>query len=83
MARSQKSEVRSQNPISPVRAIVWTLLAGAVLVASLYAFRRIEQFLILDPRFALNGPEGSFPGNSAGPETLEIAGAAHASHRAI
>jgi cell division protein FtsQ len=58
--------------------VATALMAVLVLSASLFAFHRVEQFLIQDPRFALNGPEGS-------PETatLEIAGAVHASRRQI
>jgi cell division protein FtsQ len=58
--------------------VATALMAVLVLLASLFAFHRVEQFLIQDPRFALNGPEGS-------PETatLEIAGAVHASRRQI
>lgn len=55
------------------------LIVSAVLVfalTSLYAIHTLEQFLIRDPRFALNGPEGD-------KETLEISGAAHASERQI
>jgi cell division protein FtsQ len=48
------------------------------LVASLYAFHRLEQFLIGDPRFVLYGP-----GGSDDRATLEIAGVTHASSRAI
>ena len=44
----------------------------------LFAWHRLEQFLIRDPRFALNGPDGS-PDTA----TLEILGAAHASRRQI
>lgn len=64
--------------ISAPRAAAAVVITGVVLLASLYAWYRIEQFLIRDPRFALNGSEGS-PENS----TLEIAGAAHASPRQI
>ena len=49
-----------------------------VLAVSLYAFHRIEQFLIRDARFALNGADGS--GETS---TLDIEGAEHASRRAI
>jgi cell division protein FtsQ len=64
--------------VSVVFVVGAILAAGVVVVASLYAFHRLEQFLISDPRFALDGPEGS-------PETptLEIAGAGHASLRKI
>lgn len=68
----------TRPPVSTVRAVAAVLVAGVALVAALYAFHRVEQFLISDPRFALDGPEGS-------PETptLEIAGAEHASRRKI
>jgi cell division protein FtsQ len=64
--------------ISPTRVVFSIFALGLLLVASFYAFHRVEQFLIGDPRFALNGPEGS-PETS----TLDIAGAAHASRRQI
>jgi cell division protein FtsQ len=64
--------------ISFARVIPLVLVIALLLFAGLYAFHRLEQFLIRDPRFALNGPEGS-PETS----TLEIAGAAHASRRHI
>jgi cell division septal protein FtsQ len=68
----------SPPPVSAVRAVAIVFAAGLALVAALYVFHRVEQFLIGDPRFALDGPEGS-------PETptLEIAGAEHASRRKI
>ncbi len=47
-------------------------------LAALYALHRLEQFLVRDPRFALNGPEGS-----EDTPTLQIQGAAHASQRKI
>jgi cell division protein FtsQ len=49
-----------------------------ILALSLYAFHRLEQFLIRDSRFAMNGTDGS-----AGASTLDIHGAEHASRRAI
>jgi cell division protein FtsQ len=62
------------------RWIAWTVAAAALLIASLYAFHRLEQFLIRDTRFTLNLP-GSEP--DAGSDSLEIAGSTHASARAI
>jgi cell division protein FtsQ len=44
--------------------------------AGLYGFHRSEQFLIRDPRFALNGTDGAL-------STLEIHGASHASAGAL
>lgn len=64
--------------ISLTRVIPIVLVIAAVLIAALYGFHRLEQFVIEDPRFALNGPEGS-PETS----TLEVAGAAHASRPRI
>jgi len=52
--------------------------ALAVLLAAVYAFHRLDQFLIRDARFALNGPEGS-PETS----TLTIQGQSHSSRRAL
>ena len=49
------------------------IVFGLALLVVLHTF---EQFLIRDPRFALNGAEGDR-------ETLEVAGAAHASMRQI
>jgi cell division protein FtsQ len=62
------------------RWIAWTVAAAVVLIASLYAFHTLEQFLIRDARFALNQPR---TGTEAGSESLQIAGSTHASARAI
>jgi cell division protein FtsQ len=59
--------------------IAWTVAAALVLIASLYAFHRMEQFLIRDARFTLGEP-GVHGGES---ESLEVAGSTHASARAI
>lgn len=71
---------KKNNP-SPVPAwrIVWigTLLT-VVLGAGLFAWSRLEQFLMGDPRFALNGIDGS-----PDTPTLQISGAAHASRQRI
>ena len=49
------------------RWIAWTVAAAMVLIASLYAFHRLEQFLIRDARFTL--------GEAApGSESLAITG---------
>lgn len=60
------------------RLIAGILVAGVLLMAAMYGFHRGEQFLIRDTRFALNGPD-----NPDAPESLSLAGAEHASHRAI
>jgi cell division protein FtsQ len=58
------------------RWIAWTVAAAMVLIASLYAFHRLEQFLIRDARFTL--------GEAApGAVSLAITGSTHASARAI
>jgi len=62
------------------RWIAWTVAAAVMLVGSLYAFHRLEQFLIRDARFAFNEP-GSDP--EAASESLQISGATHASARDI
>jgi hypothetical protein len=58
--------------------VIGAVVTVLILVAAFLIFNRVERFLINDPRFALNGPEGA-----AETPTLEVAGAAHASHRAI
>lgn len=79
---SAKPRIRSGPPPRaefPTRRVaVIVLVVGGVLLASLYAMHRLEQFLIRDPRFALNGVEASVDSS-----TLEISGAAHASRRKI
>jgi len=73
-----RPRVRSAPPppreIPLARIVVFAIGAACILLVSLYGFHRFEQFLIRDPRFALNGPEGSWD-----TATLEITGAAHAS----
>jgi cell division protein FtsQ len=68
---------QGQTPFPTRRLIAGSILTAVLLVASLYAFHRLEQFLIRDPRFELSG------GASAGPESLTVAGASHASPGAI
>ncbi len=65
----------STGALPTARLIAGIVFAGVVLVASLYAFHRLEQFLIQDTRFALNGPEDT--------ETLQLAGGTHVSHRVV
>jgi len=67
---------RAQFPARRVAVIVVAVMA--LLVAAIVVIHRLEQFLIRDPRFALNGAEGS-PDTA----TLEISGAAHASRQKI
>jgi cell division protein FtsQ len=74
--RVRAKAVRREIPWWRV-AISVTLLI-AVALGTLYALHRLEQFLIRDERFALNGPDGS--DDTA---TLEIQGAAHASKKKI
>ncbi len=62
------------------RWIAWTVAAAVMLVASLYAFHLLEQFLIRDPRFTFNEPANE---PEAASESLQIAGSTHASARDI
>jgi cell division protein FtsQ len=76
-----RSRARANAPAAPLPrlAIAMRVIAATLFLAlSLYTFHRLEQFLIRDSRFALNGPDGS-----AEPSTIEIQGAEHASRRAI
>jgi cell division protein FtsQ len=63
------------------KTIAVALALTAVLLASLYGFHRLEQFLIRDPRFTLVQTGGSEPGDSS--PSLEVSGAAHVSPQAI
>jgi cell division protein FtsQ len=67
-----------QTSFPTKRLIAGSVVAGVCLVAFLYAFHRLEQFLIRDPRFELIGS-----GESAGPKSLTVARASHASAPAI
>ena len=63
----------------PMRRVAWISLSVlGVLVAAIVVIHRFEQFLIRDPRFALNGVEPSVE-----TATLEISGAAHANRAKI
>ncbi len=62
--------------ISRVKITFRVLAVVAIFGAGLYGFHKVEQFLIRDPRFALNGIDGAS-------STVEIRGATHASERAL
>jgi cell division protein FtsQ len=80
--RPPRPRVRSGPPPRPAfpsrRVAIIVLSVGAFLIASIVAIHNFEQFLIRDPRFALNGVE-----SSGDTPTLEVAGAAHASRQKI
>jgi cell division protein FtsQ len=69
---------RAVTPISTPRVVLYAVAAVTVIGLGLYSFHVIEQFLIADTRFALNGPEGfkDMP-------SLSVAGASHASVSAV
>ncbi len=69
------------------KVIAATVAVALLLLASLYAFHRLEQFLIRDPRFTLVQP-GVRPPSDAEPdgaasESLAVTGAAHVAPQAI
>jgi len=66
----------ARRGISTGRIVAIALAFCVVLIASLYLFHRLEQFLIRDPRFALAGTDGDTA-------AVEIFGAAHASRSQI
>ena len=66
------------RPPSRLKIALRVMALTLVLAMSLYAFHKLEQFLIRDSRFAMGGPDGS-----AEASTLDIQGAEHASRRAI
>ena len=68
--------VGQTRPPSRLKIALRVMGVTLFLAVSLYTFHRLEQFLIRDSRFAMNGPDGS-----ASP--LDIQGAEHASRRAI
>ena len=73
---------RVSNPpdtaLPRLKIAVWVVALTVALVISLFAWHRMEQFLIHDPRFAVNGPEGADDTS-----VIQIQGAQHASRRAI
>ena len=66
------------RPPSRLKIALRVMAVTLVLAVSLYGFHRLEQFLIRDSRFAMNGADGS-----AAASTLDVQGAEHASRRAI
>jgi len=74
-----KSPLQGAKRKLPTRAIiVWSIAGLAILLASLDAYRRLEQFLIRDSRFTLN-----VAGAGSEPDSLLLTGATHASARAV
>lgn len=65
-------------PVSRLKIAVRAGIATAALLAALYTWHRVEQFLIHDSRFAMNGPEGVEDAS-----VIQLQGAAHTSRRAI
>src|SRR5665213_3498161 len=57
---------------------IWVAALTVALLISLYGWHQFEQFLIHDPRFAVNGPDGAEDAS-----VIQIQGAQHASRRAI
>lgn len=72
--KSAGNSARSRRFSTP-RLIATFVTAAMVLSAVLFALHLIEQFLIMDPRFALGEPGDE--------SSLQISGAAHASRPAI
>jgi cell division protein FtsQ len=72
--KSAGNSARSRRFSTP-RLIATFVTAAVVLSAALFALHLIEQFLIMDPRFALGEPGDE--------SSLQISGAAHASRPAI
>ena len=78
-SKSRAAAGAARRPqVSAVRMILGGMAVALGLALALYGFHRLELFLIVDPRFALNGEDPS--DDSA---AVEVAGATHASRRAI
>src|ERR1700676_1263239 len=79
-SRSSRPRVRGGAPVRPGvstgRIVRISIAVLIVLIALLYLFHRLEQFLIRDPRFTLSGADGDTA-------DIQIAGAAHASRAQI
>jgi cell division protein FtsQ len=77
-----RPRARVSNPqeasIPRLKIAVWVAALTIALVISLVGWHRLEQFLIHDPRFAVNGPEGADDAS-----VIQIQGAQHASRRTI
>jgi cell division protein FtsQ len=76
--RTVRAASAPDREIPTARIVVFSICAALALFATMYGLHKLEQFVIRDTRFALNGPEGSWE-----TPTLEIAGATHASRRQI
>ena len=73
---SKKAANSARTPRFSMPRVMATFVTAAIFLGlSLYAFHRLEQFLIMDSRFALSGPDDG--------SSLEIDGAAHASRPSI
>jgi cell division protein FtsQ len=67
---------KANVPAPTLRAVAWSVLGVCVVVALFLVYTRVEQFLIRDSRFALNGQD-------SGDGVLDVQGAQHASRRAV
>src|ERR1041385_5243284 len=76
--RGMRGAPPPDHEIPTARIIMIATCAAVILLASMYGLHKLEQFVIRDTRFALNGPEGSWE-----TPTLEIVGATHASQRQL
>ena len=76
MEEPRQRRAAAKPDIPTWRIVVAVATLAVVALVSLYAIHTLEQFLVRDSRFALNGVDGDR-------ETLEVSGAAHASQRQI
>ena len=67
-----------ETTVPRLKIALWVVALTIALVISLFGWHQFEQFLIHDPRFAANGPEGADDTS-----VIQIQGAQHASRRAI
>ncbi len=77
-----RPRARVSNPrettVPRLKIAVWVGVLTVALVISLFGWHQLEQFLIHDPRFAVNGPDGTDDAS-----VIQIQGRQHASRRAI
>jgi cell division protein FtsQ len=77
-----RPRVRVSNPrpesVPRLKIAVWAAVLTVALAISLFAWHQLEQFLIHDSRFAVNGPEGAEDASA-----IQIQGARHTSRGAI
>ena len=73
---------RVSNPkevtVPRLKIAMWVVALTVALVIALVGWHRLEQYLIHDPRFAVNGPDGADDAS-----VIQVQGAQHASRRAI